>query len=164
MNEDQIVEQTEQKPNDSTPEASKGEGSERLFTQAELNQIIQERLARVKSGVDPEREEELNRREAELVGREEAMSRLEADFVAEKNRYECVQFCKEHKFTDSFTRAVMEELGTEDPKEFGRKAFALWRASRPVAPMASTEVSQFHDDLGSAFSRDQKHAPKNYYE
>lgn len=162
MSEDQNMEQLEQQPSNSTREDNTGEGSERLFTQAELNQIIQERIARVKSGIDPDREEALNRRETELAQREEAMAQREADFTAEKNRYACVQFCKDQRFSESFTKTAMATLGTDDPKEFGQRALALWKASRPASPMASTEAPMHGNGLANAFSRELEHTPKQF--
>lgn len=62
---------TEQQPTTPTPEATGAQGNEKLFTQADLDRIIGERLARAKRDASTdEREQALNAREARLDCRE----------------------------------------------------------------------------------------------
>lgn len=70
MNEE--IKNTTQQPTNSTPEASGGQGGEKMFTQEEVNRIVSERLAREKTKqITPdEREQALNAREARLTCRE----------------------------------------------------------------------------------------------
>lgn len=61
---------TEQQPTTPTPEAS-GDQGEKLFSQADLDRIIGERLARERAKAEPT---EADRREADLRAREVRLS------------------------------------------------------------------------------------------
>lgn len=61
----------EQQPTTPTPEASGGQGNEKLFTQADLDRIVGDRLARAKKDrANDEREAALKAKEARLDCRE----------------------------------------------------------------------------------------------
>lgn len=66
---------TQQPNNDPTPGASGGQGSEKMFSQEDVNRIVSDRLAkeRAKLGSPTEREQELNARESRLSCREYLM-------------------------------------------------------------------------------------------
>lgn len=70
----EIINQNGQQSTTPTPEASGGQGSERTFTQEEVNRIVADRLARERAKAEPspadEREQALKAREARLDCRE----------------------------------------------------------------------------------------------
>lgn len=73
---------TEQSANTHTPEAAGGQG-ERLFTQSEVNAIVQDRLAREREKIAKEaeqdsRERDLERRELALKAKEDRATKTEA--------------------------------------------------------------------------------------
>lgn len=73
---------TEQNANTRTPEVAGGQG-ERLFTQSELNSIVQDRLARERERIAKEaeqdtRERELERREQALKAKEDMAVKMTA--------------------------------------------------------------------------------------
>lgn len=73
---------TEQNANTRTPEVAGGQG-ERLFTQSEVNAIVQDRLAREREKIAKEaeqdsRERDLERREQVLKAKEERATKTEA--------------------------------------------------------------------------------------
>ncbi len=70
---------TEQQPTTPTPEASGDQGSERMFTQEEVNRIVSERLARDRA--DRAKPSPEDTREADLKARENKLTCRE--FVAE---------------------------------------------------------------------------------
>lgn len=74
MTENNTNQNNQQQPNTPTPEASRGQGGERTFTQSELDRIVQERLARDRASrpTASDREQELARREKDLAEREKA--------------------------------------------------------------------------------------------
>ena len=73
MNEN-INQNNQQQPTEPTPGATGGQGSERTFTQEEVNRIVADRLARERAKSEPsladEREQALKAREAKLDCRE----------------------------------------------------------------------------------------------
>ena len=75
MSEETKITSTEEQPTDSTPEEKGGQGSEKMFTQEEVNKIVADRLARERAkGQQPapdQREQELTQREQELTQREQ---------------------------------------------------------------------------------------------
>ena len=135
---------TEQQP--TTQTADNGtQGGERMFSQAEVDKIVKERLARVKAAPKEPTEAEL--RERDLTARENRLS------------------CKEYLIQKSYPRELLDILDTSDPEDFNKRAdmvFGLMdeHASRNpviVAPLRSTEPCFGPTGFGTA-----KHKPKGY--
>ena len=112
------IKQNGQQPTTPTPEASGGQGSERTFTQEEVNRIVAERLARERAKTEPspadEREQALKAREARLD-------------------------CREYLDTQGYPAALLDVLDSSDAAKFKTsvdklvKAFpALIGAQRPT--------------------------------
>lgn len=109
---------TEQQPTNSTPEASGGTGTERTFTQEEVNGIVSERLAREREKMAPS---EADQREKELTAREAALA------------------CKEYINAKGYPAALLEVLDTSDAERFKgavKKLLQLFPAMDPAAPAA----------------------------
>ena len=87
----------EQQPTTPTPEASGGQGSEKLFTQADLDRIIGDRLARERAKAEPSPEDT---READLRARE---ARLD---------------CREFISAEGYPTALLELFDTTDAAKF----------------------------------------------
>lgn len=87
---------TEQQPTTPTPEAS-GDQGEKLFTQAELDRIIGERLARERAKAEPSPEDT---READLKAREARMD------------------CREFISSEGYPAALLELFDTTDVEKF----------------------------------------------
>ena len=105
---------TEQQPTNSTPEASGGTGTERTFTQEEVNRIVSERLAREREKMAPS---EADQREKELTAREAALA------------------CKEYINAKGYPAALLEVLDTSDAERFKgavKKLLQLFPAMDPV--------------------------------
>ncbi len=118
---------TEQQPTNSTPEASGGTGTERTFTQEEVNRIVSERLAREREKMAPS---EADQREKELTAREAALA------------------CKEYINAKGYPAALLEVLDTSDAERFKgavKKLLQLFPAMDPAAPAA--KAARFTDPM-----------------
>jgi len=104
MSENTNTPKPEQQPTHATPADNGGQGTERLFTQDELNSIIQERLARERAKAEPTPEE---MREADLKSREAKMTCRE--FIADKG----------------YPSALLDILPTNDAEAFQKAVKAL---------------------------------------
>lgn len=92
------IKNTEQQPTTPTPEASGGQGGERMFTQEEVNRIVSERLAREREKLtqqpkEDEREQALKAREARLD-------------------------CREYLDTQGYPAALLDVLDSSDTAKF----------------------------------------------
>lgn len=87
---------TEQQPTTPTPEVS-GDQGEKLFTQADLDRIIGERLARERAKAEPSPEDA---READLRAREARLT------------------CREFISTGGYPAALLELFDTTDAEKF----------------------------------------------
>lgn len=87
---------TEQQPTTPTPEAS-GDQGEKLFTQADLDRIIGERLARERAKAEPSPEDA---READLKAREARLT------------------CREYISAEGYPAALLELFDTTDAEKF----------------------------------------------
>lgn len=87
---------TEQQPTTPTPEASGAQG-EKLFTQADLDRIIGERLSRERAKAEPSPEDT---READLRAREARLS------------------CREFISAEGYPAALLELFDTSDAEKF----------------------------------------------
>lgn len=93
---DNTNQNTEQQPTTPTPEASGGQG-EKLFTQADLDRIIGERLARARVKAEPSPEDA-----------------READLKAREARLDCREFLTDKKYPVE----LLDILGTADVETF----------------------------------------------
>lgn len=107
MNENNTVNTTQQ---ESTTQPEEN-GTGKTFTQEEVNNIIRERLSRVKDAAaeQNERTAALDKREAEIQAREAEMQRKES-------RAACAEICKEKGAKES----ILDLLDTSDPEKFGK--------------------------------------------
>lgn len=80
-----------------TPEASGDQGTEKLFTQEDVNRIVSERLARERAKAEPSPEDA---READLRAREARLS------------------CREYIADNGYPADLLELLDTSDPERF----------------------------------------------
>lgn len=112
----------EQQPTTPTPEANGGQG-EKLFTQADLDRIIGERLARERAKAEPSPEDA---READLKARESRMT------------------CREYLSDKKYPAELLDILPTADAAAFKAsvdKLAALFHSPSP-------SVSSIRVDLG----------------
>lgn len=102
-----------------TPSAAQqpeNNGSERMFTQSELNTIVADRLARERSK-SAERVGDLDAREKDLKAREEALEALEAK-SQRFNQWEAREACKQYLADNHISAALLDKLDTSDPEAF----------------------------------------------
>lgn len=98
---------TTQQENTTQPEGNGPAG--KMFTQEEVNNIVRERLNRVKAGAaeQDERATALDEREAAVQQREQAMQQKES-------RAACADHCK----AKGYDTAFLDLLDTSDPEKF----------------------------------------------
>ena len=97
-----------------TPSAAQqpeNNGSERMFTQSELNTIVADRLARERSK-SAERVGDLDAREKDLKAREEALAAKSQRF----NQWEAREACKQYLTDNHISTALLDKLDTSDPE------------------------------------------------
>ena len=95
-----------------TPSAAQqpeNNGSERMFSQSELNTIIADRLARERSKAG-----DLDAREKDLKAREEALEAKSQRF----NQWEAREACKQYLTDNHISTALLDKLDTSDPEAF----------------------------------------------
>ena len=142
---------------------------ERLFTQAEVNEIIRKRLERKKASDDEEREyseqlaaqaQQLADTQLKIDEREKALTELQ-DSLASR---ESLVTCKEYLHAKGYPADLINILETSDPEQFKVKADAAVRISGAgIAPLGSSEPTLTKDaNVKGAFSPDYKHTPKEY--
>lgn len=96
-----------------TPSAAQqpeNNGSERMFTQSELNTIVADRLARERSK-SAERVGDLDAREKDLKAALEAKSQR-------FNQWEAREACKQYLTDNHISTALLDKLDTSDPEAF----------------------------------------------
>lgn len=143
-----------QQPVNSTPEENGGQG-EKLFTQADLDRIIGERLKRVKA----EKQDT-----AELEAREKALASLASSLK-----------CREYILDRGYPAELLDVIDTKDAEEFKKRAdkicsvfSGLQTPATPTIrwprPMRDTEPALSGDrgSIQSAFSPGRKHTPRDY--
>lgn len=139
-----------QQPTNSTPEDNGSQG-EKLFTQADLDRIIGERLGRART--EKKDNAELEAREKALAARENALQ------------------CREYLAEKGYPSQLLDVLDITDAETFKQKAdkaysvFGSARGSAPLAPLRSTEPTGGYKDpsgIKSAFSREQTHTPRPF--
>lgn len=96
----------------STPSAAQqaeNNGSERMFSQSEVNNILADRLARERSKAG-----DLDAREKDLKAREEALEAKSQRF----NQWEAREACKQYLTDNHISAALLDKLDTSDPEAF----------------------------------------------
>ena len=97
----------------STAQQAENNGSERTFTQDEVNTIVADRLARERSK-SAERVGDLDAREKDLKAREEALEAKSQRF----NQWEAREACKQYLSDNHISAALLDKLDTSDPEAF----------------------------------------------
>ena len=97
----------------SAAQQAENNGSERMFTQSELNTIVADRLARERSK-SAERVGDLDAREKDLKAREEALEAKSQRF----SQWEAREACKQYLADNHISAALLDKLDTSDPEAF----------------------------------------------
>ena len=133
---------------DPTPEQV-AEPEKKLFTQEEVNKIIENKLERLRKQAAKEQTEanraELEQSRAELAARETILQ------------------CKEYVQKQGYPPELIDIINTDDYQAFKEKADMLanikWQKDR-IAPLMSTE-SGYYDPTNTMLNP-QKHIPRKY--
>ena len=107
-------------PTPSAAQQAENNGSERMFTQSELNTIVADRLARERSK-SAERVGDLDTREKDLKAREEALEAREEALEAKSqrfNQWEAREACRQYLADNHISAALLDKLDTSDPEAF----------------------------------------------
>ena len=142
----------QQPETNSTPEENGGQG-EKLFTQADVDRIIGERLKRVR--LEKQDVAELEAREKAVAARESALK------------------CREYLADNGYPAELLDVIDTSDADEFGRRADKAYSAIsgmmkaapvRRAAPLRDFEpvYTGKEEGIRSAFSPGRKHTPRDY--
>ena len=140
-----------------TPEAAEpAADAEKLFTQAEVDRIVKERLKRVKVKAAEEQESESVKKAANLAQRE-------ADLNARETKLKC----KEWLHDQGYSKDLLDILDLTDFETFKKKADKVVQLSAGMktksAPVASESITG-NDGAGDGFSKENsKHKPKPYF-
>lgn len=159
----QQAEQNTQQPTTSTPEVSGGQGSERMFTQDEVNKIVSERLARGKHEA------------ADFEQLQSKCAEYEAQIAAMQQREQAatrVRVLKEAQLPDGLGEWLRGE--TEDElRRDARKLFSILGPlnrlppvplfSHEPAPVDGSPFGSLGGPVAEAFEN-KPHAPKKYWE
>lgn len=135
--------------NTEQPQKAEGQTGERLFTQAEVDKIIKERLSRVRSATAPKEPTEAEIKDRELTARENRLS------------------CREYLLTQGYPTELLDVIDTSNVKEFQKKADTvrgLLRASRGSAPLFKPEPMRSTEppfSSGKGFDT-AKHKPRQF--
>lgn len=135
----------EQQPT-TQPADNGNQGSGKMFTQDEVNQIIKERLARERAKTTPQEPTEAEKREQTLNARE---SRLN---------------CREYLHNNNYCAELLNILDTSDAKAFEKQADAISRLIKtqvPPAPLYDPASCGSGSPVGSGFKKT-KHTPRQY--
>lgn len=108
----------------STAQQAENKGSERVFTQDEVNNIVQERLARERSK-SAERTDDLTAREADLKAREEALAAKTKEFDAWTAKEACRAYLHDNKISEK----LLDKLDTSDPEAFKKAVQTVQNAT-----------------------------------
>lgn len=110
---------TEQQPTTPTPEASGGQGGEKMFSQEEVNRIVGERLARAK--------------------RETATDEREAALRAKEARLDCREYLSDKKYPVE----LLDILDTADVESFKgnvERLAGLFRSMEDTGPTITVDL------------------------
>ena len=129
--------------------------TEKLFSQAELDRIVKERLKRQKTKYDEEAAADLKRREADLNAKEAELTARETKLL-----------CKEYLAEKGYSKDLLEILEVSDFEAFKKKAEKVMQisaGSRHKSAPISSIYEEAPADTGAGFSRSVKHTPKKNY-
>ena len=133
----------EQQPN-TQPADNGNQGSGKMFTQEEVNQIIKDRLDRERAKAKPPEPTEEEKRQQELTARENNLS------------------CREYLVSSGHPTELLDILDTSDPKDFQRKVESLEKLFQPKTP-GSLRYIRRENGLGSVGGFEKsKHKPKPF--
>lgn len=149
----EIIDQnTEQQPT-TQPADNGNQGSERMFTQSEVNQIVKERLARERAkNTPPEPTEEEKQ--------QQAMEQRMKDLSTRENRFECRSYVADRRLPAE----LLDLFDTSDFNEFVRKADTFMGVVQRAVGAAPLYT---HEDPGDANATPAgfavtKHTPRQY--
>lgn len=108
----------------STAQQPENNGSERVFTQSEVNDIVRERLARERSK-SAERMDDLLARENDLKARETELAAKSKAFDA----WTAKEACKKYLTDNHISEKLLEKLDTSDPEAFKTAVQAVQKAT-----------------------------------
>lgn len=131
---------------------------EKLFSQAEVEELIRKRLARSK--ID---NEELQQREASLTEREEQLNGLQLKISKRESQIDCKEYLQEKGYPLDFAD-IIDTSDLETFKTKADKAFQISKVSAPSMPMFNSEQPPEKEDvIAKAFAPGFKHVPKEKY-
>lgn len=108
----------------STTQQPENKGAERVFTQDEVNNIVQERLARERSK-SAQTADDLTARETDLKAREDALAAKSKAFDAWTAKEACKKYLTENKIS----MKLLDKLDTSDPEAFKNAVQAVQSAT-----------------------------------
>lgn len=117
-------------------------GTEKMFTQEDVNRIVQERLARERAKTPADQLTEMQERTADLEKREAALS------------------CREYIAENNYEPCLLEIVSTDNAEDFKQKVAKLLelapqldrnQKSPRVVSFTRGEGSRFQDAIASAF-------------
>ena len=129
-------------------------GNNRMFTEEEVNDIVRKRLERYKEKHPVQSDEETARIATELDAR-----------TAELSKREFMLDCKGYLFEKGYASDLIEVINADDIESFKEKADKLnqmIKKSQPAMPVFQAELPPGADAIASAFSKDNRHKPKDY--
>ena len=141
-----IIKQPTQQPT-TQPADNGNKGSERTFTQAEVDKIIKERLERDRAKRAPAEPSEAEKKEMELTARESRLS------------------CREHLLENGLPTSLLDAFDTSDINRFKKAVdvvtglIADKARSLEPAPLYSN-LSPVIDAPVTGFERGKKHKPR----
>ena len=100
-------------PTPSAAQQAENNGSERMFSQSEVNTILADRLARERSR-SAERVGDLDAKEKDLEAREKALEAKSQRF----NAWEAREACRQYLNDNHISTALLDKLDTSDPEAF----------------------------------------------
>lgn len=141
-------------PEDNGDKNQSGSGTERTFTQDEVNKIIKERLQRERSKAGAEQQQHEAEKTAELTAKENRLT------------------CKEFLLNSGYPQKLLDILDTSDPETFKSKAEEAVNAFKPqcnssgISHRASSERNEHFGNAAVADAfKNSKHKPKDaFYE
>lgn len=146
---DEITDKNNEPQPNTQPAENGNQGGGKLFTQAEVDKIIKERLARERAKAAPQEPTEAEKREKDLTARENRLS------------------CRAYLMDNSLPSELLDVLDTSDIEKF-RKAAAtvsrLMKDQRPryVGPLGIDNPRGHEGAPKSGFEPDRKHTPKHW--
>lgn len=131
---------------------------EKLFSQAEVEEIIRKRLARGK--IDSE---ELQQRETALTEREAQLTELQQQVAQRESQINCKEYLQEKGYPLDYAE-IIDTSDLEAFKTKADKAFQIVKDPTNLMPLASTESPPAKEDVAAkAFAPSFRHTPKEKY-